>query len=51
MIDLAGEIDHVFCQSVSRVVEVDSADTTFHGASVTEAVVRSVVSGKTEKAA
>jgi predicted dehydrogenase len=28
MIDLAGEIDHVFCQSFRRVVEVDSDDTT-----------------------
>jgi predicted dehydrogenase len=28
MIDLCGEIDHVFCQSFRRVVQVDSDDTT-----------------------
>jgi predicted dehydrogenase len=28
MIDLAGEIDHVYCQSFRRVVEIDSDDTT-----------------------
>jgi predicted dehydrogenase len=28
MIDLCGEIDHVFCQSFRRAVEVDSDDTT-----------------------
>ncbi|HEY4775190.1 MAG TPA: Gfo/Idh/MocA family oxidoreductase, partial [Xanthobacteraceae bacterium] len=28
MIDLCGEIDHVFCQSFRRVVEIDSDDTT-----------------------
>lgn len=28
MIDLCGEIDHVFCQSFKRVVEIDSDDTT-----------------------
>jgi hypothetical protein len=28
MIDLCGEIDHVFAQSFRRVVEVDSDDTT-----------------------
>lgn len=28
MIDLGGEIDHVFCQSFRRVVQVDSDDTT-----------------------
>jgi predicted dehydrogenase len=28
MIDLCGEIDHVYCQSFRRVVEIDSDDTT-----------------------
>jgi len=28
MIDLCGEIDHVYCQSLRRVVEIDSDDTT-----------------------
>lgn len=28
MIDLCGAIDHVFCQSIRRVVEIDSDDTT-----------------------
>jgi predicted dehydrogenase len=28
MIDLCGEIDHVFCQSFRRVVEIDADDTT-----------------------
>jgi predicted dehydrogenase len=28
MIDLCGEIDHVYCQSFRRIVEVDSDDTT-----------------------
>jgi predicted dehydrogenase len=28
MIDLAGEIDHVYCQSFRRVVEIESDDTT-----------------------
>ncbi len=28
MIDLCGEIDHVFCQSFKRVVEIESDDTT-----------------------
>ncbi len=28
MIDLCGDVDHVFCQSFTRVVEIDSDDTT-----------------------